>query len=61
MGTMGGSAKSTAVAGTVRGTANVPGRLDENTPSAVPPFIPDISELTSPATVGFLKNDKWLK
>ena len=54
MGMMGGSAKSTAVAGTVLGTANVPGRLDENTPRAVPPFIPDIRELTSPATVGFL-------
>jgi len=54
MGMMGGSAKSTAVAGTVRGTANVPGMLEEITPRAVPPFIPDIRELTSPATVGFL-------
>ena len=52
---MGGSAKSTAVAGTVRGTANVPGRFDENTPIAVPPFMPDIRELTSPATAGFLQ------
>ena len=50
---MGGSAISTAVAGTVLGTAKDPGRLDENTDSTVPPFIPDISEATSAATAGF--------
>ena len=50
---IGGSAKSTAVADTVLGAAKVPGRLEENTPKAVPPFIPATSELTSPATIGF--------
>ena len=52
---MGGSAKRTAVADTVLGAAKVPGRFQENTPKAVPPFIPATSELTSPATIGFYK------
>ena len=50
---IGGSAKSTAVADTVLGAANDPGRLEENTLKAVPPFIPVTNEATSPATVGF--------
>ena len=50
---MGGSAIRTAVAGTVLGTAKDPGRLEENTDSTVPPFIPDTSEATSAATAGF--------
>ena len=50
---IGGSAKSTAVADTVLGAANDPGRLEENTLKAVPPFIPVTNEATSPVTVGF--------
>ena len=49
----GGSAISTAVASTVLGTTNDPGKLDENTARVDAPSSPDISDVTSAATVGF--------
>ena len=51
----GGSAIRTAVASTVLVNTNEPGRLDENTAKVVAPFSPDTSDVTSVATVGFLK------
>ena len=49
----GGSASNTAVASTVRGTKNEPGKLDENTDKVVAPLSPDTRLVTSAAIVGF--------
>ena len=42
----GGSAIKTAFAGTVRGTANVPGTPDEKTAIVTAPFTPETREAT---------------
>ena len=55
MGKSDGSVKRAAVAGTDRGTRNVPGRLGEKTESTVAPFIPPTSPPTSAATMEFYK------
>ena len=49
----GGSARSTAVASTVLGIKNEPGRLEENTDKVVAPLSPDTKDVTSAAIVGF--------
>ena len=51
----GGSASRTAVASTVLGIKNDPGRFEENTDKVVAPFNPETRLVTSAAIVGFLK------
>ena len=50
-----GSATSAASAGTVLGTAKDPAIFDEKTDKVTPPFIPETSDVTCAATVGFCK------
>ena len=58
MGGIVASANNAAVAGTVRPATNDPGMLEEKTEITTAPAIPDKSEDTSAATIGFCNKTK---
>ena len=61
MGGIVASANNAAVAGTVRPATNDPGILEEKTEITTAPAIPDKSEDTSAATIGFCNKTKLLE